>query len=132
MFDSAAARTGAVISGRNTYDHSAGWGGRGLHPHAPLFVLSTARRPHWPKDRRLLRPESLMRWHLRRRQRVIATWPSWARAKLLDEVIVHQVPVLLGDGVQLFPPTHALARLQRVGVVVAPEGVTHLHFEVRK
>jgi hypothetical protein len=39
VFDAAAERAGAVISGRKTYDDSRGWDGGGPHPAAPLFVL---------------------------------------------------------------------------------------------
>jgi hypothetical protein len=35
VFDAAAARTGAVIAGRTTYDHSGGWDGGGPHPGGP-------------------------------------------------------------------------------------------------
>src|ERR1700751_4452221 len=40
VFDALAARIGAVIAGRTTYDHSGGWGGGGPHPTAALVVLS--------------------------------------------------------------------------------------------
>jgi hypothetical protein len=43
FFDAIAARVGAVVAGRTTYEHSGHWGGGGPHPTARLFVLS--RRP---------------------------------------------------------------------------------------
>jgi len=55
---------------------------------------------------------------------------QYLRAGLLDELHIHLVPVLLGDGVRLFadhvarPP----ARLERVAVVESPSGVTHLRY----
>ena len=33
-------RTGAVVSGRNTYEHADRWGGGSMQPGAPLFVVS--------------------------------------------------------------------------------------------
>ena len=42
-FDALAARVGAVVAGRNTYEDSEGFGGGSPHPSARLFVLS--RRP---------------------------------------------------------------------------------------
>ena len=48
-------------------------------------------------------------------------------AGLLDEIILHQVPVLLGGGVRLLDEIPA--DLRRTGVVEAP-GVTHLTYEV--
>src|SRR5580693_7972039 len=40
FFDAIAARVGAAVAGRTTYEHSGHWGGGGPHPTAPLFVLS--------------------------------------------------------------------------------------------
>ena len=48
VFDAAAARVGAIVIGRTTYDHSNGWDGGGPHPTAPPFVLS-----HRPPSARL-------------------------------------------------------------------------------
>ena len=33
-------RTGAVVSGRNTYEHADRWGGDSMVPGTPLFVVS--------------------------------------------------------------------------------------------
>ncbi len=52
-------------------------------------------------------------------------------AGLLDEVVIHQVPVLLGGGTRLFQPGPPPATLQLRSVVPAP-GVTHLHYDVQK
>jgi hypothetical protein len=46
---------------------------------------------------------------------------------LLEEVIVHQVPILLGGGTPLFPRSPSAHELTRVEIVSAP-GVTHLHY----
>lgn len=53
------------------------------------------------------------------------------RAGLLDEVILHQVPVLLGHGRRFFQelPTHI--GLSLVEAVPAP-GVTHLRYRIEK
>lgn len=48
-------------------------------------------------------------------------------AGVLDEVIVHQVPVLLGHGRPYFQELPAHVRLSLVEAVPAP-GVTHLHY----
>lgn len=50
-------------------------------------------------------------------------------ARLVDEVQLHVVPVLLGDGVPLFERTGAAGRLTRVRGVDAPN-VAHLRFRV--
>jgi riboflavin biosynthesis pyrimidine reductase len=51
------------------------------------------------------------------------------QAGLVDEVIIHQVPVLLGGGVSFFGDMTGKVQLSRLGVVAAP-GVTHLSYAV--
>ena len=53
------------------------------------------------------------------------------KAGLVDELVLHQVPVLLGGGRPYFQelPEHVALRL--VEAVPAP-GVTHLHYEVER
>jgi len=50
-------------------------------------------------------------------------------AGLVDEVILHQVPILLGGGRPFFRSLPGHVRLRLVEAVPAP-GVTHLHYEV--
>jgi dihydrofolate reductase len=50
-------------------------------------------------------------------------------AGLLDEVILHQVPVLLGGGTPYFHDLVGSVPLSPIEVVAAP-GVTHLRFAV--
>jgi dihydrofolate reductase len=57
---------------------------------------------------------------------------QYLRAGLLDEFQIHLVPVLLGDGVQLFDQLGLEhCELEATRVVASP-GVTHLRFRVRK
>ena len=53
---------------------------------------------------------------------------QYLAAGLVDELQLHVVPVLLGDGVRLFEG--ATARLERMRTVESPTGVTHLKFRV--
>jgi dihydrofolate reductase len=53
------------------------------------------------------------------------------RAGLLDEVILHQVPVLLGDGRRFFQELPAHIGLSLVEAMPAP-GVTHLRYRIEK
>jgi riboflavin biosynthesis pyrimidine reductase len=53
------------------------------------------------------------------------------RGGLVDEVILHQVPVLLGGGRPFFRALPDHVRLRIVEVVAAPD-VTHLHYEVAR
>lgn len=50
-------------------------------------------------------------------------------AGLIDEVQIHLVPVLLGDGLRLFDRLGARIALERTRVIEA-DGVTHLRFRV--
>jgi dihydrofolate reductase len=52
-------------------------------------------------------------------------------AGLVDEVIIHQVPVLLGGGRPLFRDLPARIWLSLVEAVPAA-GVTHLHYGIEK
>ncbi len=54
---------------------------------------------------------------------------SALRAGLVDEVVLHQVPILLGGGRPLFNPLPAGVHL-RLREVVPAAGVTHLHYDV--
>ena len=55
------------------------------------------------------------------------------RAAPLDEIHIHLVPVLLGEGKRLFDHLgNQRIDLERTRVVEAPEGVTHLRFRVKR
>jgi dihydrofolate reductase len=54
---------------------------------------------------------------------------SALEADLVDEVILHQVPVLLGAGRSFFHEPSEHVRLRLLEAVPAP-GLTHLHYEV--
>ncbi|HEX3491170.1 MAG TPA: dihydrofolate reductase family protein [Streptosporangiaceae bacterium] len=143
VFDTVAARVGAIIAGRTTYDHSGGWDGRGPHPTAPLFVLS--HRP--PPERLADAPQVFVSTGIEdaiarasraaaETERDVALMGSGVinaalRAGLLDEVTVHQVPVLLGGGTPYFGALPAPVDMDVVRVVAAP-GVTHLTFAIRR
>jgi len=140
VLDALAERVGAVVAGRNTYEDSDQFGGDGgPHPTARLFVLS-----HRPA------PE------MRGRQTLVTTGIEDAvaaareaagdkdvslmgggvvtealRAGLVDEVVLHQVPVLLGDGRPFFQARPEHVRLRLVEAVPAP-GVTHLRYAVAR
>jgi dihydrofolate reductase len=53
------------------------------------------------------------------------------KAGLVDELVLHQVPVLLGGGRPYFHELRQHVRLRLVEVVPAP-GVAHLHYEVER
>lgn len=139
VFDAFAARVGAVVAGRNTYDDSEEFGGGGPVPEAPLIVLSHRPAPQAERsDRQTLITTGI--------KNAIAAATELAgdkdvalqgggvvtealKAGIVDELVLHQVPVLLGGGRPYFQELPAHVRLRLVEAVPAP-GVTHLHYEV--
>jgi dihydrofolate reductase len=53
------------------------------------------------------------------------------QAGLVDELVLHQVPVLLGAGRPFFQELPEHVRLRLVAAMPAP-GVTHLHYAVER
>jgi riboflavin biosynthesis pyrimidine reductase len=53
------------------------------------------------------------------------------KAGLVDELVLHQVPILLGGSRPFFQLLPEHVRLRLVEAVPAP-GVTHLHYEVAR
>ena len=139
VFDGLARRIGAVVAGRNTYDDSEGFGGAGPHPAAPLFVVSHRPAPPGATDRQTFATsveaaiESARAAAGDRDVGVMGGGVVTAalRAGLLDEVILHQVPVLLGGGRRFFQELPAPIGLSLAEAVPAP-GVTHLRYRIEK
>jgi dihydrofolate reductase len=139
FFDAAASRVGASIAGRNTYEDSDRFGDDGApHPTAPLFVLSHRPAPQMTGERQTLITTGVAD--------AVAAAKDAADGKdvalmggvlvtealkegLVDELILHQVDVLLGAGRPYFHSLPAHIQLRLLEAVPAP-GVTHLHYEV--
>jgi dihydrofolate reductase len=140
VFDDIAGRIGATVAGRNTYDDSDGFGGTGgPHPTAPLFVVSHRPAPPSATDKQTFVTSLEAGIEAARAvagDQDVAVMGGGAataalRAGLLDEVILHQVPVLLGAGRRFFGELPAHIGLELVEAVPAP-GVTHLRYRIEK
>ena len=99
------------MAGRNTYDDSDGFGGSGgPHPTAPLIVVSHRPAPPEATDKQTFVTSIEAGIEAARAvagDQDVAVMGGGAttaalRAGLLDEVILHQVPVLLGAGRRFF------------------------------
>ena len=139
VFDALAGRVGAIVAGRTTYEDSDHFGGGSPHPNARLFVLSHRPAPEMT-DRQTLVTTGIEDAVAAARDAAgdldvglmgggVAT--EALKAGLVDEVILHQVPILLGGGRPFFQALPGHVRLRLVEAVPAP-GVTHLHYEVAR
>ena len=139
VFDDLAGRVGAVVAGRNTYDDSDGFGGAGPHPTAPLIVVSHRPAPPGATDKQTFVTSIEAGIETARAaagDRDVGVMGGGVvtaalRAGLLDEVVLHQVPVLLGNGRRFFQELPAHIGLSLVEAVPAP-GVTHLRYRIEK
>lgn len=135
-------RVGAVVTGRTTYDDSESFAGGSPHPTAPMVVVSHRPPPteYAASDRQTFAgsiEEAVERaLALAGGSRDVAiqggvTLTAALTAGLVDEVILHQVPVLLGTGRPLFRSLPAHIRLELVDALPGA-GVVHLHYRVEK
>jgi dihydrofolate reductase len=134
--------TGALVTGRRTFDLTNGWGGR--HPlNVPVFVVSHSVPQEWVYEGS---PFTFVTDGL---QSALAQAKAIAgekdvgvvgaslvqqciRAGVLDEIHVDLVPVLLGDGVRLLDHLGTEPIELESSRVIEGAGVTHLTFRVVK
>jgi dihydrofolate reductase len=132
---------GAIVAGRGTFEPAGGWGGD-HHDGVPIWVLSR-REPgidvsRWPlvtyvDDVRTAMSEAKQ---AAGDKNVLVHGAATAQlalaAGILDELEIHLVPVLLGQGRRLFDnlaPEHI--ELERTRVLEG-DGVTHMHYRVQR
>lgn len=132
--------TGAVVAGRGTFEPARGWGGD-HHDGVPIYILSRHAAPDWAaawpavhyvsdlaaamRDAKLAAGGKDVLVHgAGIAQRALA-------AGILDELEIHLVPVLMGEGRPLFEHLGADQReLERVRVLEGEGGVVHLRYRV--
>jgi dihydrofolate reductase len=138
VFDSLAGRLGAIVAGRNTYEDSDRFGGGSPHPTAPLFLVSSRPAPELTERQTLATTieDAIAAAREVAGDKDIGIMGGGAltaalRAGLVDEVVLHQVPILLGGGRPFFQALPEHVRLRLVEAVPAP-GVTHLHYEIER
>jgi dihydrofolate reductase len=137
FFDIVAARVGVAVAGRTTYEHSGHWGGGGPHPTAPLFVVSHRPAPEISPAQTLVTSgieDAIAAARAAAGDKDVALMGGGLvtealKAGLVDELILHQVPILLGGGRSFFRELPDHVDLQLLEVIPAP-GVTHLRYEV--
>jgi dihydrofolate reductase len=136
------ATTGALVTGRRTFDLTNGWGGR--HPlDVPVFVVSHTIPQEWVYEGSSFRfvtdglESALEQAHAIAGDKDVGVVGAslvqqCIRAGLLDEIHVDVVPVLLGGGVRLFDHLGTEPIELESTRVIEGAGVTHLTFRVVK
>jgi dihydrofolate reductase len=131
--------TGAVIVGRRTFEFAGGWGGD-HHDGVPIFVLTRAAPEKPPPGSARYVTDGIESCVAQAKAAAggrdimlhgAATAQAAVRAGLLDEMELHLVPVLLGQGRRLFdnlPPEPIEWELLRA--LDGPD-VQHLRYRLR-
>jgi dihydrofolate reductase len=150
IFEEVTAGTGAVVMGRNMFGPVRGpwtepmwngWWGDEPPFHVPVFVLT-----HYEREPLTL-GETTFHFVTEGVERAVErareaagdkdvsvggggqTLHQCMRAGLLDELLVNQVPLILGGGVRLFDDLPASVELEQLRVVEAP-GVAHILYRL--
>jgi dihydrofolate reductase len=144
VLDEAFETAGAIVLGRRMFDLAQGWGDNPPF-HMPVFVLTHNARETETKDGgttfRFVTDgieSALEQARAAAGDQDISvagganTVQQYLKAGLLDEIQIHLVPVLLGEGVRLFDHLGTeQTELERTRVIESPD-VTHLRFRVVK
>ena len=131
--------TGAVVAGRGTAEPADYWGGD-HHDGVPIFILSRdrhrAEEARWPLVSYVSDVETAMasaREAAGERDVLVhgvGTAQLALAAGVLDEIQIHLIPVLLGEGRRLFGHLGAdQIELEPMRIVAGP-GATHLRYRV--
>jgi dihydrofolate reductase len=131
--------TGAVVVGRRTAEFVDHWGG--THHGMPVFVPS--HRPPAPHVANYplvtytaTIEEAVAQAKQAAGERNVLVHGAYTaqtalKAGVLDELEIHQIPVLLGAGRRLFDELGETVELEVVRIVDTPE-VTHLRYRVKR
>jgi dihydrofolate reductase len=134
--------TGAVVAGRGTFEPAGGWGGD-HHDGVPIFIYSR-REPgidisRWPLVTHVTDVTVAITQAKQAAgdKNVLVHGAAVAQlalaAGVLDELELHVIPVLFGQGRHLF---EGLApeqiELQRTRILEGEDGVTHMHYRIQR
>jgi dihydrofolate reductase len=134
--------TGAVVAGRGTFEPAGGWGGD-HHDGVPIFIYSRHEPGidigQWPLVSYVTDVEAAMTHAMQAAgdKNVLVHGAAVAQlalaAGVLDELELHVIPVLFGQGRRLFEGL-ALEQieLERTRILEGEGGVTHMHYRVQR
>lgn len=137
LFGAVAARVGTAVAGRTTYQHSGHWGGGSPHSTARLVVLSHRPAPEISETQTLVTTgieDAIAAPRAIAGDKDVALMGGGLvtealKTGLVDELILHEVPILLGGGRPSFHELPEHLHLRLLEALTAP-GVTHLRYEV--
>ena len=134
--------TGAVVAGRGTFEPAGGWGGD-HHDGVPIFIVARDKPgidiSQWPLVTYVNDVTTTM---TRAKEAAgdknvlvhgVGTASLALAAGVLDEIELHVVPVLFGQGRRLFEDLAAeQIELERARILEGEDGVTHLRYRVQR
>jgi dihydrofolate reductase len=134
--------TGAVVAGRGTFEPAGGWGGD-HHDGVPIFILTRQQPYSFAVDWPLVTPVSDIAAAMTSAKEaaagknVLVHGAGIAQralaAGVLDELELHVVPVLFGQGRRLLEGLPAeQIELQRTRILDGEGDVTHMHYRVKR
>jgi dihydrofolate reductase len=133
--------TGAVVAGRGTVEPAGFWGGD-HHDGVPIFILTRRdpdAMPQWPLVTYVNDVASAMTQATEAAgdKNVLVQGAGTAQlalaAAVLDELELHVIPVLFGQGRRLFEGLAAeQIELECTRILEGEGGVTHMHYRVRR
>jgi dihydrofolate reductase len=134
--------TGAVVAGRGTFEPAGGWGGD-HHDGVPIFILTRREPASLPLQFPLVTyVNDVVRAMTQAKEaagdkNILVHGAGTAQLALavgvLDEMELHVIPVLFGQGRRLFdglPPEQI--ELERTRILEGENGVTHMHYLVQR
>jgi dihydrofolate reductase len=133
--------TGAVVAGRGTFEPAGGWAGD-HHDGVPIFILARGEPGidigQWPLVTYVNDVTAAMTEAKKAAgdKNVLVHGAGTAQlalgAGVLDELELHVIPVLFGQGRRLFEGLPAeQIELERTRILEGEAGVTHMHYRVR-
>lgn len=133
---------GVIVTGRRDFDVSNAWGGKAILG-VPMLIVTHHPPQEW------LKPDSPFTFITEGVESAIAQAQRIAgdkvvgvggtqivrqclKAGLIDELVIHLVPVLLGEGIHLFEHLGIEPITMEIMNVIAVPDVTHLRYRVVK
>jgi dihydrofolate reductase len=134
--------TGAVVAGRGTFEPAGGWGGD-HHDGVPIYILSRNPAPQWAAEWPAVHYVNDLEAAMQDAKDAAGDknvlvhgagiTQRALKAGLLDELEIHLIPILMGEGRRLFEHLGVKQReLERVRVLEGEAGVIHLRYRVRR